>query len=108
MFAKSSQNTNWIFKSEEELREHKIQSWTKYAETISNEFTEEQILSIAEQQKILDYFGCVIQELCSRLIPTAPLTLYGTAIMYFKRFYINTSPMEIHPKDVRQKSIGED
>lgn len=100
MYTNSTQNKFWIFKTEEDLEQHKAAAWTKYVEQISDNFKPEQIPSIRDQQKIVDHYGCFIRDLCNQFQAPPPPSVYGTAAIYFKRFYLNTSPLKYHPKEV--------
>eukprot|EP00794_Sanderia_malayensis_P007855 gene7855-8705_t len=100
MLSGSTQSRFWTFSSKEKLVEHRNKAWQRYADGIAGEFTQEQILNCEEQTKTLDYYASIIIQLCNQFQPPSPPTVYGTALMYFKRFYINTSPMEYHPKEL--------
>lgn len=101
MYSSSTQKKFWTFESLEVLRTHRANSWARYGKEIeAGGLTPDQILSSSELQKLLDYYVCYVRDLCNQFQPPPPPSLFGTAVMYFKRFYLNTSPIEYHPKEV--------
>lgn len=100
MYSSSTQKKFWIFASPEALQLQRTNSWKKYEETIASNFIPDQILNEAELKKLIDYFVCFLRDLCSQFQLPPPPSVFGTAVMYFKRFYLNTSPIEYHPKDI--------
>ena len=104
MYSSSTQRKFWTFPSLDALQHQKSTSWRKYEESvanvISNELLPNELPTDAELQKLLDYYVCFLRDLCAQFQPPPPPSVFGTAVVYFKRFYLNTSPMEYHPKDV--------
>ncbi|KAK3095486.1 hypothetical protein FSP39_015256 [Pinctada imbricata] len=49
---------------------------------------------------ICRHFEYVLKEFCNSFQPPMPRYVLGTALCYFKRFYINNSAMDYHPKDI--------
>nr|XP_057926808.1 cyclin-H [Doryrhamphus excisus] len=102
MFHDSSQRKYWTFNSEEEvelLRCEANQKFRKKAldsgkhkiiESIFLERHEEDILFRNYERRLLDF--------CNVFKPTMPKSVIGTALMYFRRFYMNNSLMEYHPR----------
>lgn len=41
-----------------------------------------------------------LRDFCKRFQPPMPRAVVGTAFHYFKRFYINNSVMNYHPKEI--------
>lgn len=102
MYSSSTQKRFWTFESAEALQLHRANAWEKYMEQVTNR---DGVLNIEELQKVIDYYVCFVQDLCSQFQPPPPPSLFGTAVMYFKRFYLNTSPIEYHPKEVAYSCV---
>lgn len=41
-----------------------------------------------------------MRDFCRRFEPVMPKCVIGTAFHYFKRFYLNNSAMDYHPKEI--------
>ena len=54
--------------------------------------------TVVEEAKILKYYARQLLALCSSF--QFPHKVHGTAILYFKRFYVHNSVIEHHPKGV--------
>lgn len=101
MFHNSSQRKYWIFKSEDELEQLRHKANQKFrnkihesGKTVSSstflERHEEDVLFRHYEKRLLDF--------CNAFKPVMPKSVVGTAIMYFRRFYLNNSIMEYHPR----------
>ncbi|MBZ3889715.1 Cyclin-H [Sciurus carolinensis] len=51
-----------------------------------------------EEMTLCKYYEKRLLEFCSVFKPAMPRSVVGTACMYFKRFYLNNSVMEYHPR----------
>ncbi|KAK2490736.1 hypothetical protein MC885_000106 [Smutsia gigantea] len=51
-----------------------------------------------EEMMLCKYYEKRLLEFCSVFKPAMPRSVVGTACMYFKRFYLNNSVMEYHPR----------
>ena len=100
MYSSSTQKKYWTFQSPEALQLQRSNAWKKYEEKIADNVLPDHILNDVELQKLLDYYVCFLRDLCCQFQAPPPPSVLGTAVMYFKRFYLNTSPIEYHPKDV--------
>ncbi|MEE6458742.1 hypothetical protein FKM82_000409 [Ascaphus truei] len=56
------------------------------------------VLEPHEELIICKYYEKRLLDFCSVFKPTMPKSVPGTACMYFKRFYLNNSVMEHHPR----------
>ncbi|KAJ1208807.1 hypothetical protein NDU88_004190 [Pleurodeles waltl] len=56
------------------------------------------LLEPHEEFTICKYYEKRLLEFCSAFKPVMPKSVVGTACMYFKRFYLNNSVMEYHPR----------
>ncbi|KAM7018409.1 cyclin-H isoform 1-T2 [Tautogolabrus adspersus] len=102
MFHISSQRKYWIFKSEDELEQMRHKANQKFRNKIHEsgkagvsastflERHEEDVLFRHYERRLLDF--------CNAFKPVMPKSVVGTAIMYFRRFYLNNSIMEYHPR----------
>ncbi|XP_068127795.1 cyclin-H [Hyperolius riggenbachi] len=102
MYHISTQKRHWTFSSEEELLRLRGQANSRYrarvraavkphlCEIFNVEPHEEFIICKYYEKKLVD-FSNVFK-------PTMPKSVLGTACMYFKRFYLNNSVMEHHPR----------
>lgn len=104
MFASSSQLKHWMFNNEGEIQSLRQEANERYVEEHGTKMSEEQrqayFLSASEERHLCRHFEFVLKEFCSRFQPPMPKYVLGTALCYFKRFYINCSAMDYHPKDI--------
>ena len=105
MFSSSTQNKFWTFQSQEEFLSHREEAWNKYTSDSFEDRDLTKILTVEEQTNLVDYYVCFVRDLCNMFQPAPPPTVFGTAAIYFKRFYLNTSPMEYHPREVAYLSV---
>ncbi|XP_075036702.1 cyclin-H [Mixophyes fleayi] len=102
MYHNSTQRKHWTFLSEEEPQRLRIQANSRFRakigkigqahlfETFSFDANEELIICKYYEKRLLDF--------CNAFKPAMPKSVLGTACMYFKRFYLNNSVMEHHPR----------
>uniref|UniRef100_A0A3P8TMS3 Cyclin-H n=1 Tax=Amphiprion percula TaxID=161767 RepID=A0A3P8TMS3_AMPPE len=97
MFHNSSQRKYWIFKSEDELEHMRYKANQKFrnkalesGKSMFLERHEEDVLFRHYERRLLDF--------CNAFKPAMPKSVVGTAAMYFRRFYLNNSIMEYHPR----------
>lgn len=53
-----------------------------------------------EEQVLLHHYEYVLYDFCGDLKPKIPPNVVSTAFHYFKRFYLTTSVMDHHPKEI--------
>ncbi|XP_076015857.1 cyclin-H [Genypterus blacodes] len=102
MYHNSSQRKFWLFDSDDKVEQkrreasqkfrHKIQEGGKpgLSESLFLERHEEDILFRHYEKRLLDF--------CNAFKPAMPKSVVGTAIMFFRRFYMNNTVMEFHPR----------
>ncbi|XP_041854349.1 cyclin-H [Melanotaenia boesemani] len=102
MFHNSSQSKYWTFDSEEKVERMRCKANEKFRnkalqsgkpgvnESMFLERHEEDVLFRHYERRLLDF--------CNAFKPAMPKSVVGTAIMYFRRFYLNNSIMEYHPR----------
>ncbi|XP_053557452.1 cyclin-H [Bombina bombina] len=102
MYHISTQKKHWTFQSEDDPHRLRVQAnarckakiraagKTQLAEVFSLEPHEELIICKYYEKRLLDF--------CNAFKPVMPKSVLGTACMYFKRFFLNNSIMEHHPR----------
>ncbi|NXL84326.1 CCNH protein, partial [Alectura lathami] len=58
------------------------------------------LLESHEELAICKYYEKRLLDFCAVFKPAMPRSVVGTACMYFKRFYLNNSVMEYHPRTI--------
>ncbi|XP_058126575.1 cyclin-H [Anopheles coustani] len=104
MYALSSQKKYWTFKTEQELAELRLAQNIRFIAKHGAGMTEEQklahFLSADEERQLLKQYESHMKEFCKKFEPPMPKYVVGTAFHYFKRFYLNNSAMDYHPKEI--------
>uniref|UniRef100_A0A182K6S6 Cyclin-H n=1 Tax=Anopheles christyi TaxID=43041 RepID=A0A182K6S6_9DIPT len=104
MYSLSSQKKFWTFKTEQELAELRVKQNISFISKHGASMTEEQkqahFLSADEERLLLKQYELQLKEFCKRFEPPMPKYVVGTAFHYFKRFYLNNSSMDYHPKEI--------
>ncbi|KAL8562031.1 hypothetical protein ACOMHN_031802 [Nucella lapillus] len=109
MFATSSQLKYWTFSGETELTQLRQESNQDYIQTHGTKLTEQErvkhFLSPNEERQLLRQFEYVLKEFYYKFNPPLPKCILGTSLAFFKRFWINNSAMDYHPKDIMLTSV---
>jgi len=103
MFHDSTQKKFWLLSSSEKIVEGQTIAISKYMKKYKQhnpEQTDIQFLEYHEERLLIIYYSHMVIDICRKFRPPVPMTVVGTAMTYFKRFFLNTSVMEFHPKDV--------
>uniref|UniRef100_U5EZI0 Cyclin-H n=1 Tax=Corethrella appendiculata TaxID=1370023 RepID=U5EZI0_9DIPT len=104
MFPNSSQRKYWTFKSDNELNQLRLRQNEKFILTYGAEMSIERkmeyFLTPEEEKMLLKQYELQLKEFCRRFEPPMPKYVIGTAFHYFKRFYLNNTPMDYHPKEI--------
>lgn len=102
MFHNSSHKNFWIFKSEEELELLRCEANEKFCkkilETVKSGVSESIFLRRHEEEALLRHYEKRLLDFCNAFKPAMPKSVVGTTLMYFRRFYLNNSVMEFHPR----------
>lgn len=102
MFHNSSHKNYWIFKSEDELELLRCEANQKFCkkvlETVKSGVNDSVFLKRYEEDLLLGHYEKRLLDFCNAFKPTMPKSVVGTALMYFRRFYLNNSVMEFHPR----------
>ncbi|GFN97433.1 cyclin-h [Plakobranchus ocellatus] len=104
MFATSSQLKCWLFSGETELAKHRSEANKAFIQTWRQDKTDEEVakffLTPSEERILSRQFEVVLRKFCSEFQPPMPKCVIGTALAYFKRFYVFNSTMDYNPKDI--------
>ncbi|CAH2297000.1 cyclin-H isoform X2 [Pelobates cultripes] len=102
MYHISTQRKHWTFSSDSEpvrLRAQANGRWrAKIRATGKAQLSEIFSLEPHEELIICKYYEKRLLDFCNAFKPAMPKSVLGTACMYFKRFYLNNSVMEHHPR----------
>ncbi|KAM7416474.1 hypothetical protein PAMA_018505 [Pampus argenteus] len=102
MFHNSSQRKHWTFNSEDELEQIRYKANQKFrkktVESRKPVVSESVFLERHEEDVLLRHYEKRLLDFCNAFKPLMPKSVVGTAIMYFRRFYLNNSIMEYHPR----------
>ncbi|XP_011178771.1 cyclin-H [Zeugodacus cucurbitae] len=104
MFPLSSQKKYWTFANEQQLTELRLQQNVNYINTHGAQLNQEQrdsfFLLPVEERVLVKQYELYLNDFCRRFEPPMPKCVVGTAFHYFKRFYLNNTPMDYHPKEI--------
>ncbi|KAK9884068.1 hypothetical protein WA026_005005 [Henosepilachna vigintioctopunctata] len=104
MFPSSSQSKFWMFNSEEELTDLRKKANAKHIDKYGTDIpvTEKfnYFLNAEEEKVMVKKYEQHLRDFCKRFQPPMPRCVIGTSFHYFKRFYINNSVMNYHPKEI--------
>lgn len=101
MFHNSSQRKYWIFDSDNELEKNRYEANKKFrmkAKESGKPVNESVFLERHEEDVLLRHYERRLLDFCNAFKPAMPKSVVGTAAMYFRRFYVNNSIMEYHPR----------
>ncbi|KAH9424765.1 hypothetical protein DERP_012749 [Dermatophagoides pteronyssinus] len=104
MFRTTTHYKYWIFDDEDELYRRRQEANHRFIRdniTLINVKPDEvpkHFLTMAEEVALVNYYLSLLRDFCRRFNPPIPKYVTSTSIQYFKRFYLNNSVMEHHPK----------
>lgn len=104
MFHNSSQKKFWTFDNEEELEKLRYEANRKYRNKILASgkpgIDDSMFLEPHEEAVLYRHYEKRLLDFCNVFKPVMPKSVVGTAVMYFRRFYLNNSLMEYHPRTI--------
>ncbi|KAJ8006116.1 hypothetical protein DPEC_G00124910 [Dallia pectoralis] len=104
MFHNSSQKKCWTFENEEILAKRRHEANQKYRNRViasgKISVSDSLCLDAGEEDVLFRHYEKRLLDFCNAFKPTMPKSVVGTAIMYFRRFYLNNSLMEYHPRTI--------
>ncbi|RVE68345.1 hypothetical protein OJAV_G00090670 [Oryzias javanicus] len=102
MYHNSSQSKYWIFRSEAELDQKRCSAneafRNKALESGKAGVNESMFLKRNEEDVLFRHYERRLLDFCNAFKPPMPKSVVGTALTYFRRFYLNNSVMEYHPR----------
>ena len=99
MFPTSTQRKHWMLGSEEKVIERRCRAYNEFTARFSqNQSTT--FLTFDESELIQKFFERKLFDFCVKFRPHMPKNVIGTALQYFKRFYLTNSVMDYHPKEI--------
>ncbi|XP_071755803.1 cyclin-H [Centroberyx gerrardi] len=102
MFHNSSHRKYWIFDTEDNVEllrcEANQKARNKMIASGKPGVSESMFLQRHEEDVLFRHYEKRLLDLCNAFKPVMPKSVVGTAIMYFRRFYLNNSLMEYHPR----------
>ncbi|KAK7096520.1 cyclin-H-like isoform X1 [Littorina saxatilis] len=104
MFASSTQLKYWTFSGETELKQLRIEANQNFIKAHGRNVPEEErasyFLTYEEERLLLRQYEIILKEFCNKFQPPFPKCILGTSLAFFRRFWVNNSPMDYHPKDI--------
>ncbi|KAG7481252.1 hypothetical protein MATL_G00065160 [Megalops atlanticus] len=104
MYHNSSQRKYWTFENEECLGKLRYQANQKFRGKILASgkvgVHESLLLDPLEEDALFKHYEKRLLDFCAVFKPAMPKSVVGTANMYFRRFYLNNSLMEYHPRTI--------
>uniref|UniRef100_A0A3B1JMJ5 Cyclin-H n=1 Tax=Astyanax mexicanus TaxID=7994 RepID=A0A3B1JMJ5_ASTMX len=104
MYHNSSQKKYWTFDNEAPLEQMRHEANQKYrSKAISLRkpgINDSSFLDPREEKVLFRHYEKRLLDFCSVFKPAMPKSVVGTACMYFRRFYLNNSLMEYHPRTI--------
>ncbi|GFQ97062.1 cyclin-H [Trichonephila clavata] len=92
----------WIFKSTKELNERREAANLKFIKEYSKGMSEDSIkeffLTTEEERDVFKRYESILHNFCLKFQPPMPKNVVRNSLQYFKRFYLNNSVMDYHPK----------
>ncbi|XP_037979598.1 cyclin-H isoform X3 [Motacilla alba alba] len=102
MFHSSTQRRHWTFHGEEELARRRAEGnrRARARAVASGKVLQGDLVLLEphEELALCKYYEKRLLDFCAAFKPVMPRSVVGTACMYFKRFYLNNSVMEHHPR----------
>ncbi|XP_057307394.1 cyclin-H-like [Hydractinia symbiolongicarpus] len=106
MFHQSTQKRFWLLQNCSNIADVQIlanKAFTEKHKALCKQYSipePEEYMAYREEKLLLIYYSHIIHKICRKFKPPVPMSVVGMSIAYFKRFYLNSSVMEYHPKDV--------
>ncbi|KAM9446343.1 cyclin-H isoform 1-T2 [Clarias gariepinus] len=102
MYHNSSQKKYWTFNKEANLEDLRLEANQKFrSKALSPRkpgISESMFLDPHEEKVLFRHYEKRLLDFCTFFKPAMPKTVVGSACMYFRRFYLNNSLMDYHPR----------
>jgi len=111
MYNSSTQKKYWNYEHSEGIANSQLQANKSFTEVYLKRCRKYELTSPTEflqyhdEKLLLIYYAKFINDVCRKFKPPVPHTVIGTSIAYFKRFFLNTSVMEFHPREIGYLSV---
>lgn len=102
MFNTSTQREHWIYNDLEHLEQLRNKSKESVGQQLvkSGKCRAEELLSPKEELHLVRSYLVNLREFCRKFQPSMRKSVIATAFIYMKRFYLNESCMEYHPRNI--------
>lgn len=104
MYHNSSQKKFWTYDKEETLDKLRLEANRKFCSKGTSGgkpgINQSMFLDAQEEKVLFRHYEKRLLDFCAIFKPTMPKSVVGTACMYFRRFYLNNSLMEYHPRTI--------
>ncbi|TRY66282.1 hypothetical protein DNTS_006428 [Danionella cerebrum] len=104
MYHNSSQKKFWTYEREENLNKLRLEANQKFSSKALSSgkpgIKESTLLDEQEEKLLFRHYEKRLLDFCATFKPVMPKSVVGTACMYFRRFYLNNSLMEYHPRTI--------
>jgi len=101
MFPESTQALYWMFENQTVVEEIRAKTNRKYIENHRGDLEDvSKFLTQEEEWDVVFYFLVNLGDFCRKFVPPMPRYVVGTSFHYFKRFYLNNSVMDHHPREI--------
>ncbi|CAF4473791.1 unnamed protein product [Rotaria socialis] len=94
-FCLSTQYNQWLF-TVEQLKELRTKANNDYIRKSNST----NCLTVDEEAMVLRYYELQLKDFCEKFEPPMTKMAIAVCMQYFKRFYLNNSVMDYHPKDI--------
>ncbi|XP_062873481.1 cyclin-H [Trichomycterus rosablanca] len=104
MYHNSSQKKYWTFEKEATVEDFRHKANQKFRTKALNlrkpGINESMFLDPYEEKVLFRHYEKKLLDFCAAFKPAMPKSVVGSACMYFRRFYLNNSLMEYHPRTI--------
>lgn len=102
MFHTSTQKAHWVYRSKDELVTLRDNANKAYQSRMAAKLNinSTSYMTNDEESKFLAYYEQRLWDFCRHFRPPPPPNVTATALMYFKRFYLNNTPMDYSPRNI--------
>ncbi|KAH9387659.1 hypothetical protein TYRP_008851 [Tyrophagus putrescentiae] len=104
MFHSTTHYKHWIFADEEELSLRRVKANESFISECEDKLQANNdnipYLKVDEEANLVNFYLSILIDFCCKFKPPMPKNVISTSVHYFKRFYLNNSAMEHHPKHI--------
>ena len=104
MFPTSTQRRHWMFENDSTVNRTRLEAHeafvARHGADLDDQQKREHFLTAGESDLYLRFYEKKLIEFCAKFKPPMPKATLGTAVQYYKRFYMKNSVMDYHPKEI--------